>query len=370
MKKCTKSYATRSIALGILIAAAGCGGGGGGEESVVSASPASNQAPAPAPAPEASPIPSPAPQPAPSPSPGPSPAPEPSPVPAPQPSPSPAPAPTPPPMTGADINMRQPFNQQVDCKYGAKPYYEPEDSGPWTVSFDGSSLKLQSLNGTRNYGGSFDTGYAEVERENYTGAALLQTVALVPGLNQLGTIYFTKSLMGEILSTGTNRFFGSRPVQITVECGGNTDAEWLARPDSTPFASEYTDERPSFSDGTVAMNCAKSVGPDRSNLEITGAQAIISASGEILMRGEDGNTLFSVDNFNGPDRTVAALADTPLTDVGGIRLYRSSDTDNNAIFLNLRWDNLVRSIAAGPRLSPIEENDVYISCVPAPLKPF
>ena len=303
-----------------------------------------------------------------SPSPVVSPAPTPAPTPAPATEPAPAPASSPGEMAGAAIDMNQPFNQQIDCKYGVKPYFEPADSGPWTVSFDGAVLRLQSQNGSRIFGGEFDSGVAAIERENYSGAAMQRTVVYEPAIGHSGTIYFTKSLTGEILAAGHNAFTGYHVTNVPgVECGGNTATEWLARPEKSLFRGSQDEDRPGFSDGVMAMNCQRSRGNEAGAIELIGAQVRVSEQGSIHMLGNDGTTLFSVADFNGPDRTVEKRADSPLLANGGVRYYASTDSQNNSIGLNLRWDNLLTSLSSITEASGGLAS-VTVNCKPAPLE--
>ena len=337
-----------TIALGIaaLIALSGCG-----DSAVSGPAPAPDQTPTDSTDPDTQPTENPDLTPTPAPDPTPEPT-EPEPT---QPTEPTEPTEPPAPTTGAGINMAAPFSQQIDCKYGIKPYYVTATSGVWTVAFDGDNLSLQSGNGQQQFGGSFANSGNPTEREDYSASALQRTYLGATG----GELYFARSLTGAVIAAGHNNFGGSNPRADTVECGN--DAEWVATPNEpSPFTG--TTGSLSLAGGTVDMHCAVRASDAAFNAPVQ-TRVITGAGGSLEMLVGGRSNLFEVTNFNGTDRVVSNVVDSATLAPGGIRVYTSQGTDGSTIEVNLRHDNLVRHVRetrADGQLS---------NCVPYPLDP-
>ena len=252
--------------------------------------------------------------------------------------------------------MNRAFNQQVDCKYGIKPYYEAADSGSWIASFDGDNFTLRSANGARQFGGTFQNSGNAIERENFATAALYRTYLGTTG----GEIYFTKTISEQIIAAGHNNFGGNNARADTVECGEGTETAWIARPAQTPITA--TDSAIAFGNGSIEMNCALRQGDGPFN-EPRQMRAITTQDGALSMLVGGRDYLFQIPNFNAADRTVTMPISSGKLSPGGIRVYQSTEASGDKVEINLRYDNLVRHIRE------TKANGQLVNCVPNPLEP-
>lgn len=146
------------------------------------------------------------------------------------------------------------FSQTVSCSHGVKPYRDATTSGPWSVSFDGDELSLVHAT-NRRYGGRFSTSGNPIIRENYPGAALLETYLGASG----GSIWFVKALDGRITSTGHNVIGGGGTCGPVLECGDSERTDWVDTPTTTPLIiSQGTATTLRWTTGSISMSCRDS----------------------------------------------------------------------------------------------------------------
>lgn len=247
--------------------------------------------------------------------------------------------------------MAAPFNQTVNCDSGIKPYRDAAHTGNWTVSYDGTTLSLSSFNGGDTLGGILDS---TAERENYSGAALLRKQ-----LGQTdGIIYFTKTLAGEIISTGHHKKSANAIIDTEVECGEGREGPWIDPAPDNPF--RFEGGTLTWVPGIAQLNCAQRDAGGNFGAMIS-SNVIAFAEGGKLEIGNGSVTLIELQSSSDPNRTNTVVQDSGGLVPGGIRVWQSVGPDNT-VSINVRYDNLVRQIQGN-------QNGVETYCEPSPLDP-
>ncbi len=246
--------------------------------------------------------------------------------------------------------MAAPFNQTVSCNSGIKPYENPDRSGDWTAAFDGTNLTLNSFNAGEPFGGALDGA----ERENYSGAALLRKDL---GASN-GTVYFTRTLAGTVISTGHHKFGGSSPRSDTVECGQGMEGPWIDPAPNNPF--RFENDTLTWVAGIAPLNCAQR-NSGGSFGAMTASNVIASESGGKLDVTNGSSSLIVLQSATDPSRTNTVVANSPSLAPGGARVWQSAGTDST-VTIDVRFDNLVRRISQ-------TAGGVETYCAPSPLDP-
>ncbi len=247
--------------------------------------------------------------------------------------------------------MAAPFNQEVACDSGIKPYRDLARTGSWTAAYDGTTLSLRSLSGGETLGGVLD---GSAERENYSGAALLRRQ-----LGQTdGIIYFTKTLAGEIISTGHHKKSANASSDTEVECGDGREGPWINPAPDNPF--RFEGGTLTWVPGIAQLNCAQRNSGGNFGAMIA-SNVIAFAEGGKLEIGNGSVTLIELQSSNDSSRTNSVVQDSARLAPGGVRVWQSVGADNT-VSINVRYDNLVRQIQGN-------QNGVETYCAPSPLDP-